>query len=74
MTECYFANYTIGKDAYENIKAICTPIGKNVLITGGETALEKAYDKLSANMSGFNIVDKVVYGKECYREILYRMK
>lgn len=68
MTECYFANYTIGKDAYKSIGNICLPLGRNVLLIGGETALSKAYDKLSENMCDFNIVDKVVYGKECYRE------
>lgn len=68
MTECYFANYTIGKDAYENIEAVCKAFGSNVLIVGGETALSKAIDKLYKNLQYFNIVDTVVYGKECYRE------
>ncbi len=68
MTECFFANYTIGKDAYKNIEPVCKSFGKNVLIVGGKTALSKAIEKLYAALSDFNIVDTVIYGKECYRE------
>lgn len=68
MIECYFANYTIGENAYENIEPVCKAFGKNVLIVGGETALSKSIDKLYANLKNFNIVDTVIYGKECYKE------
>lgn len=68
MTECYFADYTIGKDAYKNIETVCKDFGKNVLIVGGETALSKSSDKLTKNLQYFNVVDVVVYGKECYKE------
>ncbi len=67
MTECYFADYTIGEDAYQNIEAVCAPLGRRALIVGGETALSKAEGKLRAAMSGFTIIDAVVYGKECFR-------
>ena len=68
MTECYFANYTIGEDAYENIENVCKDFGRNVLIVGGETALSKSIEKLRKNLENFNIVDTVIYGKECYKE------
>lgn len=68
MKQCYFADYTIGKDAYENIKNVCNYLGKRALVVGGETALSKSWDKLSAAMTEFEIVDKVIYGKECTRQ------
>ena len=42
-------------DAYKNIKDICSPLGKKVLIVGGETALSKAEAKLKANMQDFEM-------------------
>lgn len=67
MKQCYFADYTIGTDAYNNIKSVCGCLGKRALIVGGETALSKSIDKLKAAMSDFEIVDIVIYGKECTR-------
>lgn len=68
MQQCYFADYTIGADAYDNIEAVCAPLGRRVLIVGGGTALEKSIAKLKSAMTSFTIVDTVVYGKECYRK------
>jgi len=73
MTECYFADYTIGTDAYKNISSVCMCLGKRALIVGGETALSVAKDRLKANMSDFEIVDIVVYGKECTRSNVERL-
>lgn len=67
MTNCNFAGYTIGADAYEAIEAVCAPLGRRALIIGGETALSKAKDKLLSAMAAFDIIDCVIYGKECYR-------
>ena len=46
MTDCYFADYTIGADAYESIGRVCAPLGKRALIIGGETALGKSEKKI----------------------------
>lgn len=67
MKQCYFADYTIGTDAFENINNVCGCLGKRALIVGGETALSKSIDKLKAAMSDFEIIDIVIYGKECTR-------
>ncbi len=67
MTNCNFAGYTIGADAYDAIEAICAPLGRRALIIGGETALSKAREKLLPAMNAFEIIDCVIYGKECYR-------
>lgn len=68
MKQCYFADYTIGKDAYKNIKDVCLCLGKHALIIGGETALSKSIEKLKAAMSDFEITDTVMYCKECTRK------
>ncbi len=68
MNDCYFANYTIGKDAYLNISNVCSQLGKRVLIVGGETALSKSLSKLREGLCDFTIIDTVIYGKECYRK------
>ncbi len=68
MKQCYFADYTIGTDAYQNIKNVCGKMGKRVLIVGGETALSKSVQKLHEALADFEIVDTVVYGKECTRK------
>lgn len=68
MKECYFADYSIGTDAYENIESVCSQLGKRVLIVGGETALSKAKDKLLKELTKFEIADIVIYGKECVRK------
>ena len=69
MKQCYFADYTIGQDAYLKIEKVCSPLGKRVLIVGGETALSKSIEKLKAAMTAFDIVDVVIYGKECTRSL-----
>lgn len=74
MQQCYFADYSIGKDAYDNIEAVCAPLGRRALIVGGETALEKSIAKLKSAMTSFTIVDTVVYGKECYRKRVEELK
>lgn len=74
MQECYFADYSIGANAYDNIEAVCSQFGRRALIVGGETALEKLIDKLRAAMTGFTIVDTVVYGKECFRGRVEELK
>lgn len=68
MKECYFADYTIGTDAYKNIKNVCLCLGKRALIVGGKTALAKSEAKLRENMQDFEIVDTIIYGKECFRK------
>ena len=69
MKETIFCGYTIGEDAYSSISEICVSFGKRALIIGGETALSKAMDKLLPALDGkFEIVGKVIYGKECTQE------
>lgn len=73
MRECYFADFSIGPDAFLNIEKVCSNIGNNVLIIGGETALSKSIEKLRLSLEKFNIVDIVMYGKECYKTRIYEI-
>lgn len=67
MKQCYFADYTIGTEAYDSMAEVCIPLGKRALIVGGETALSKSIHKLKKALENFTIIDTVVYGKECTR-------
>lgn len=46
-----FANYTIGEDAYQNVKEVCSCYGKKVLLIGGELALKAGKAKLVQALS-----------------------
>lgn len=38
----FFANYTIGEDAYEQVVPVCAPHGSRILLIGGEKAMAAA--------------------------------
>ena len=63
----YFANYTIGEDAYENVPQVCGHYGKRILLIGGEKAMEAGLGILEKAIQGteLEIVDKVVFGEDC---------
>ena len=59
----YFANYTIGEDAYENVSQVCSHYGKRILLIGGEKAMEAGLGILEGAIKGteLEIADKVVF-------------
>ena len=63
----YFANYTIGEDAYDLVPEVCAPYGERVLLIGGEKAFEAAEDLLGKALegSGLHIVGRGVFGEDC---------
>ena len=74
MQQRYFPAYTIGEDAYKNFCDVCKSLGKRFLLIGGKTALEVSSDKLLGCIGDdFLMVDKVIYGKECYKERVYEL-
>ncbi len=74
MKENIFCGYTIGTDAFDAIGRICAPLGRRVLIIGGETALSKSLDELKPALKGqFDIIDTVIYGKECYSRRMHEL-
>ena len=48
MKRTLFPGYSVGTDAYEDIKEICPAYGKKSAIIGGMHALAAAEDKLIA--------------------------
>lgn len=72
-----FAGYSIGEDAYEQVDRFCAPYGKRVLLIGGETGLSKGkpalLEALNRADSGLELVDTVVYGKECTYERIHEL-
>lgn len=65
----FFCGYSVGEDALRGFKNICAPLGKKVLIIGGEKALAAAQAKLNAALTpDFETVDTVLYGNECSKE------
>lgn len=74
MLQRYFPAYTIGQNAYSEFNTVCKSLGESFLLIGGETALSVCADKLLSQVCGnFQIVDKVIYGKECYTERVYEL-
>lgn len=67
-----FAGYTIGDNAYEMADRFCAPYGTRVLLIGGETGMAKGCpyldEALKKAKSRLEIVETVVYGKECTYE------
>ena len=72
-----FAGYTIGPDSYKEIGRFCRPYGKNILLIGGKTALEKGKPRLDRALEeteGLSIMDAVVFGKECTYEKRHELR
>ena len=63
----YFCNYTIGEDGYKDVPDVCDRYGRKILLIGGEKAMCAGRAKLDAALNGtdFEIVDAVLYGREC---------
>lgn len=65
-----FANYTIGEDAYQNVREVCRHYGKKALLISGELALKAGKEKLvqalsvvykeDGNFDSFYFYDKLV--------------
>lgn len=66
----YFANYTIGEDAYDAVPEVCRPLGSRILLIGGRKALEAAEPALLKALegSGLEIADTVLFGSDCTGE------
>ena len=64
-----FANYTIGKEAYQSVGEVCSRYGTKALLIGGKLALEAGKEKLLRALAegGYpiTIVDTVLFGSDC---------
>ncbi len=66
MNRMLFPGYSVGVDAYDDIKNICPAYGKKAAIIGGERALKAAADKIIAacNDAGIEVIGPFLYGGE----------
>ncbi|MBU5447520.1 iron-containing alcohol dehydrogenase [Blautia sp. MSJ-36] len=52
-----FANYTIGEDAYQNVREVCRHYGKKALLISGEMALKAGKEKIVQALSDLSGTD-----------------
>ena len=68
----YFANYTIGENAYGQVPQVCLPFGKRIFLIGGRRAMDAAEGLLGKALegSGLVVLESVEFGADCtYRTI-----
>lgn len=70
------APYTVGPDSYKSVPEYCGRCGRTAVVIGGETAIREARPKLDAAIAGseIEILDYIVYGKECTDENAEKME
>jgi glycerol dehydrogenase len=75
MNSVIFPGYTAAVNAYDKIAEICPRYGRNAVVIGGKTALEKAYDELQAAASagGIEISAPLWFGGEASNENVDRL-
>lgn len=76
MKRTLFPGYSVGTDAYEDIKEICPSYGKKAAIIGGRHALAAAQDKIiaAAKEAGIETVGPFWYGGEASVENIEMLK
>lgn len=74
--ETLFPGYTIGEDAYQNIPAVCAPLGKKAAIIGGKRALAAAEEKIRQAVAGsaVEITGTYWYGGEASVENIAKLQ
>ncbi|MDT8716819.1 iron-containing alcohol dehydrogenase family protein [Clostridium sp. 19966] len=72
----FLPSYTVGTDAYDEVKKICVNFGKKIVVIGGKTALEKAKLKLQESILGtsLEIIDSLWYGGDSSYENVELLK
>ena len=76
MKRTLFPGYSVGTDAYDDIKEICPSYGKKAAIIGGRHALAAAQDKIiaAAKEAGIETVGPFWYGGEASVENIEMLK
>lgn len=72
----FLPNYSVGIDAYKKIEYICSEYGKNIIVIGGKTAIEKAKSELEAAVSNtsLKILGFIWYGGDATFENVGMLK
>ncbi len=76
MQKTLFPGYSIGTDAYEDIRNVCPVYGKKAAVIGGKRALAAAQDKIlaAAEAAGLEIIGPFWYGGEASVENIERLE
>ena len=71
MQKSLFPGYTIGVDAYDDIKNVCPAYGKKVAVIGGKRALAAAKEGIlkGAEEAGLEVIGVFWYGGEAVTQI-----
>ncbi|WP_066716535.1 iron-containing alcohol dehydrogenase family protein [Clostridium sp. Marseille-P299] len=72
----FLPNYSVGEDCYQEIPYITRYFGKNAVVVGGKTAMEKAKDALEKGIAGsqVTILGYVWYGGDSTMENVENLK
>ena len=68
----FFANYTIGEDAYVQVPQVCRPFGTKIFLIGGRKGMDAAGGLLEEVLKGTDLVvlESVEFGSDCtYKDI-----
>ncbi len=76
MQKTLFPGYSIGTDAYEDIRNVCPVYGKKAAVIGGKRALAAAQDKIlaAAEAAGLEIIGPFWCGGEASVENIERLE
>ena len=71
----FYCGYSVTENGYENVSQICGVYGKRALLIGGEKGLAAGRSKLLQALegSGIEIVDTVLFGKECTYDTIHKL-
>ena len=71
----FFCNYSIGQNVYKEVDRVCKIYGKRVLLIGGKKGMESGKALLEAALaeSKLEIVDAVLYGKDCTAQAIEKL-
>jgi len=72
----FLPSYSVGADAYDKVKKICSNYGKTIIVIGGKTSMEKAKEKIKAAISDsqLEILNFVWYGGDSSFENVEMLK
>ena len=63
----FYSNYSIGSDVYQEVPKVCSYFGKQILLIGGEKALQAGKEKLIQALEGseLQLAHCVTFSHEC---------
>ncbi len=71
----FYCGYSVSECGFENVSEVCKWFGKRALLIGGEKGMAAGREKLDLALagSGIEIVDAVIYGKDCTYAAIHKL-